>query len=143
MIEVASGISRMNSLLDETKPVIWIVDREQWPRANLRALLLDHGFDALGFMELDGALAALKDPHYPKPFIVVLELHGLSPTEEEVDALTRLSIPMVGLAGAVEMSQEWIRKIHWAALIQRPNTIGQVVDTIERLVRVSKRKSHD
>jgi hypothetical protein len=133
----------MDTPLDDAKPLIWVIDREQWPRANLRALLLDHGFDALVFVELAGALAALKDPHYPKPFIVVLELHGLSPTEEEVDTLTRLSIPMVGLAGAVEMSQEWIRKIQWAALIQRPNIIGQVVDTIEELVRVPKRKSHD
>ena len=141
IIEAASGISLMDSPLDETKPVIWIVDREQWPRANLRALLLDQGFDALGFIELDGALAALKDPHYPKPFIVVLELHGLSPTEKELGTLTRLSIPMVGLAGAVEMSQEWIQNVQWAALIQRPNTIGQVVDTIEKLVRVPKRKN--
>ena len=133
----------MDSPLDETKPVIWIIDREQWPRANLPTLLLDQGFDALGFIELDGALAALKDPHYPKPFIVVLELHGLSPTKEDLDTLGRLSIPMVGLAGAVEMSQEWIRKIQWAALIPRPNTIGQVVDTIERLVRVLKRKNKD
>jgi len=133
----------MDSPVDETKPVIWIVDREQWPRANLRALLLDQGFGALGLIELDGALAALKGPYYPKPFIVVLELHGLSPTEEEVDALTRLSIPMVGLAGAVEMSQEWIRKIQWVALIQRPKTIGRVVDTIDKLVRVSKRKNKD
>jgi hypothetical protein len=132
----------MDPNVDETMPVIWIVDREQWPRANLRALLLDRGSDALGFIELAGALAALKDPHYPRPFILVLGLRGLSPAEEEVDALTRLSIPMVGLAGAVEMSQEWIRKIQWAALIQRPNTIGRVVDTIEKLVRVSKRKNH-
>jgi hypothetical protein len=50
---------------------------------------------------------------------------------------------MVGLAGAVEMSQEWIGKIQWAALIRRPNTIGQVVETIERFLRVPKRKSHD
>ena len=39
----------------ETKPVVWIIDWEQWPRANLRALLLDRGFDAIGFRELEEA----------------------------------------------------------------------------------------
>jgi hypothetical protein len=115
------------------KPVVWIVDSQQWPRAYLRALLLERGFDGIGFMELDHALAALNAPHYPKPHVIMLELHAMAPTKEELDALIYLRIPMVALAGAVELSEEWIKKVQWAALIQRPVTIGQVADVIEKL----------
>jgi len=128
--------------LDEigTKAVVWIVDSQQWPRAYLRALLLERGFDAIGFMELAHALAALNALHYPKPHLIVLELHAISPTEEERNTLTRLHIPMVALAGAVELGEEWIKEVQWAALIQRPITIGQVVDVIEKLTAGSKKE---
>ncbi len=119
----------------EPKPVVWIIDREQWPRANLRALLLDRGFDAIGFEEIGGAMAVLKDPHQPKPSVIVIELHGLSPSKEDLDAPARLSIPIFALAGAVEMNQQWVKEFKWAALIPRPVTIGQVVDRVEKLVR--------
>ena len=128
--------------LDEigTKAVVWIVDSQQWPRAYLRALLLERGFDAIGFVELAHALAALKTPHYPKPQVIVLELHAMSPTEEERNTLTRLRIPMIALAGAVELSEGWIKEVQWAALIQRPITIGQVADVIEKLTAGLKRE---
>jgi FixJ family two-component response regulator len=116
------------------KPLVWIIDWEQWPRANLRALLLDRGFDAVGFEEIDAALAALKDLHRSKPCIIILELHSLSPSEEELDALARLSIPIVGLAGAVELSQPWVREFNWAVLTKRPITIGQIADTVVKLM---------
>ena len=117
----------------EAKPVVWIIDSQQWPRANLRALLLDRGFEAIGFIELHQALASLKDPRSQKPHIILLELHDLLPTEEELDTMIHLNIPLVGVAGAVEMGQPWMKKIKWAALIQRPVMIGQVVDAIEGL----------
>ena len=124
----------------EAKPVVWIIDSQQWPRANLRALLLDRGFDAIGFIELHQALASLKDPHYQKPHIILLELHDLLPTEEELDTVIHLNVPIVGVAGAVEIGQAWIKKVKWTALIQRPVRIGQVVDVIERLTGLSMRR---
>ena len=123
----------------ETKPVVWIVDSEQWPRAYLRALLLERGFDAIGFIELGEAFAAIDRPHYPLPRIIVLDLHGLSLREDEQDTLAQIKIPIVGIAGAVELDQEWVRKVNWAALIQRPATIGQIADTIEKLIGLPKR----
>lgn len=118
------------------KPVIWIVDRQQWPRANLRALLIDRGFDATGFVDLPQALTALKGGYYSRPDVLVLELHDLSPTEEELETLPRLSIPLIALVGAVELNQEWIERIRWTAVIRRPVTIGQVAETIEKLLHV-------
>lgn len=117
------------------KPVVWIVDCEQWPRANLRALLIDRGFDAIGFMEIDQALEGLNHPRYPKPHVIVIELHALSPTDKELDVLTRLHTPMVALAGAMEISQEWVGKVKWAVLIRRPIAIGQVADAIEKVIK--------
>ncbi len=118
------------------KRVVWIVDRQQWPRANLRALLIDRGFDAVGFVELERALTALNGPYYSKPDIIVLELNDLSPTEGELESLARLPISVIALGGAVELNQEWIRRIKWRTVIRRPVTIGQVAETIEKLLSV-------
>ena len=46
---------------------------------------------------------------------------------------------MIALAGAVELNQEWIKRVKWAALIQRPVSIGQVADAIEKLVELPKK----
>ncbi len=123
----------------ETKPVIWIIDSQQWPRAYLRGLLIERGLDAIGFIDLHQALAALNEPDYAKPRILVVELHDLSPTEEELETLACLSMPMVALAGALELNQEWIKRVKWAALIKRPISIGQVADAIEKFVELPKR----
>jgi FixJ family two-component response regulator len=125
----------MNSPSEEVKAksVVWIIDPQQWPRAYLRALLLEQGFDVIGFIELGEVLTALKNPHSLKPRVIVLELQGLSPSEDQRHTLSQITIPIVGIAGAVERNQEWIGKIKWAALIERPATIGQVADTIKKL----------
>ena len=38
------------------KPVVWIVDADHWPRAELRALLIERGYDAIGFESLVDAV---------------------------------------------------------------------------------------
>jgi hypothetical protein len=30
------------------KPGVWVVDADHWPRAELRALLIERGYDAMG-----------------------------------------------------------------------------------------------
>ena len=122
-----------------TKPAVWIINDQQWPRANLRALLIDRGFDATGFTGLREALAALNEFYLPRPHVLVIELHDLLPTEEELARLAGLRIPVIALAGAVEINQKWVKKVPWAALIRRPMTLGQVVDTIEKFTGTSER----
>jgi hypothetical protein len=34
------------------RPVVWIIDAEQWPRALLRAELIEAGYEAIGFVRL-------------------------------------------------------------------------------------------
>jgi AmiR/NasT family two-component response regulator len=116
------------------KPVIWIIDNQQWPRAYLRAELIERGFEAVGFIELAHALAALHHPYYTKPCLIVLELRGLSHKHDELHALAQIAIPIIALGGAVELNAEWAKQFEWAAVLQRPFTIGNVADLVEELV---------
>lgn len=122
--------------MDETatKPVVWIIDSQQWPRAYLRAELIARGFDAVGFLDLSQALTGLTDPNYRRPQIIVLELHGLSLRQEDLGTLARVGIPTIALGGAVELNEEVVREFKWAAVIQRPFTIGRVADVVEELL---------
>ncbi len=122
----------MNSA--QINPVIWIIDRQQWPRAALRAELLERGVEAVGFIELTDALAALKDPHSTKPQVIVLELFGLSPKQNEFDMLTSTGIPVLILCGAAELNDAPVRNHKWAAVLQRPFSIGDVVTAVDRLL---------
>jgi hypothetical protein len=116
------------------KPVIWIIDSQQWPRAYLRAELIERGFEAVGFIELAHALTALYHPYSAKPRLIVLELRGLSHKHDELDALAQIAIPIIALGGTVELNQEWIKQFEWAAVLRRPFTIGNVADVVEELV---------
>ena len=117
-----------------TKPVIWIIDRQQWPRAYLRAELIERDIEAIGFIELSEVIAALNDPNYLKPRLIILELYDLSFTRDELDALARAGIPMIALGGAVELNEELVRNFKWATVIRRPFTIGNVADVIEEIL---------
>lgn len=118
-----------------TASVVWIIDAQQWPRACLRAELIEQGIEALGFPELSQAIEALHQPGYQRPCVIVLELHGLLFKAEELKALAATGIPIVVLGGAGELSQEMVRGLRWAAMIQRPFTIGTVVETVMKLAR--------
>ena len=117
-----------------TRPSIWIIDRQQWPRAYLRAELIERGFDAIGFIEISEVMAALDDPNYLRPRLIVLELYGLSLTQRELDTLAHAGIPMIALGGSLELNEEWVRNFKWKAVIRRPFTIGRVVDILEELL---------
>ena len=116
------------------KPIIWIVDYQQWPRAYLRAELTERGFDAVGFMDLSQALIGLIDPNYRNPQAIVLELFDLFLTEKELGHLADTGIPVVVLGGAVELNEDLVREYKWAAVIQRPFTIGRVADVVVEVV---------
>jgi DNA-binding response OmpR family regulator len=117
------------------EPIVWIVDREQWPRACLRAELIERGYDTIGWVDLRDALAALARPEVPRPSAIVLELGGEPPPGAELDALERAGIPVVALAGALERTDPRTARRPWARLLARPITLGKIADEIEALVR--------
>jgi hypothetical protein len=117
-----------------TKSVIWIIDRQQWLRAYLRAEFIERGFEAIGFAKISEVITALNDPNYLKPRLIILELCDLSFTRDEFDALARAGIPMIALGGAVELNEELVRNFKWAKVMRRPFTIGNVADVIEEIL---------
>jgi DNA-binding response OmpR family regulator len=119
-----------------SSPIVWIIDAEQWPRACLRAELIERGYDAVGFVELDAALAALRRPAAVRPALAVLELRGQAIDEARLDALSTLPILLLG--GAAELADPVLHGRQFARVLPRPVSLGAVADTVEELVR-SKR----
>jgi hypothetical protein len=115
------------------EPIVWIINSQLWPRAYLRAELMERGLDAVGFPEMAPALEALQSPHRPKPRIVVLELRELPIRRDELETLAQAGIPTIVLGGVAELNQNILNDFEWAAVIRRPFTIGAVADEVERV----------
>jgi hypothetical protein len=111
---------------------VWIVGADHWPRAYLRAELIERGYDAVGFEDVADALFELARGPAPRPRLVVVDLHEPSPAETLVAALFRLGVPVVGVAGATGTAADHAGGRPWAALLRRPVTIGAIADVVER-----------
>jgi DNA-binding response OmpR family regulator len=116
------------------QPSIWIISFEPWPRAMLRAELIERGYDATGYLTVDQALVELMRNPTEKPQAIILDLGGQAITHALLSALAREGIATVILGGAVELGDPLIRKFTWAGVLRRPFTIGEVVDRIKKLV---------
>jgi DNA-binding NtrC family response regulator len=112
--------------------VVWIVDREHWPRACLRAELIERGYDAVGFLELDQAMAAIRAPDLHKPRVIVLELRDQVLTPSALESLADSKIPVIALTGAQELNNPLVRDFAWASVLSRPFALGNVADAVER-----------
>lgn len=122
----------VGAAMDEA--AIWIVDREQWPRACLRAELIERGYDAVGFLELDQAVAAIRAPNSHKPRVIVLELRDQVLTPSVLEALADSKIPVIALTSVLELNNPLIRDFTWAAVLSRPFALGNVADAVERVL---------
>jgi hypothetical protein len=114
--------------------IVWIVSSQHWPRACLRAELIERGYDAVGFLTLARALAALRRPYRALPCVIVLELCGLALQRDELEDTGRFGVPIVVLGGAVELNTPLVSEFDWEAMVQRPFAIGQVVDVVEAIL---------
>ena len=117
------------------KPVVWIVDREHWPRAYLRAELIERGFDAVGFENIVGVLTALHLRLYETPQAILIELRDLPVEREGICALIGFGVPTIALGGAVELNRQFVRETAWEAVMQRPFTIGMAADMAEKVLK--------
>src|SRR5215470_7064228 len=81
------------------EPILWVVDSEQWPRACLRAELIERGYDAYGFITIADALDSLARGATRKPQALILELRGQELTEDLMEALRNLAMPIILLGG--------------------------------------------
>jgi FixJ family two-component response regulator len=116
-------------------PLIWIVDSEHWPRAALRAELIERGYLAVGYVSLSESLAKLRAAAaQARPRSIILELRGQELTRESLQELERSSIPTIILGGIVEMNDPTIQDVKWTAALKRPVRLGEIADMIERTV---------
>jgi len=103
--------------------VIWIIDPEQWPRAFLRAELIERGYDAVGYINVEDAERTLRARF---PDAIVVELRDIS--REDVGKLFQLGVPVIGIAGQPE--PEWLTHFRWGALLRRPVSVGEIAETV-------------
>ncbi len=108
------------------EPVIWIIDAEQWPRAMLRAELIERGYDAAGFITVRDAIES-----YPtrKPDVIVVDLRG-QPIPL-VERLLKTGVPVVIVGGVPEIND--LPEGGWAAVLHRPVSLGQIADCVQQI----------
>jgi hypothetical protein len=122
---------------------VWIVDSDHWPRAYLRAELIERGYDAEGFVTLTELLVRLALAPV-RPALVVIDLQGQRPQTSQGandQPLTRLlgaGFPVLAIGGATEWEDEGLRTRPWARFLRRPLTIGEVANEADRLLARSE-----
>ena len=116
------------------EPVLWVIDSEQWPRACLRAELIERGYDPYGFITISDALEALSRGASSKPELIILELRDQNLTCELIRALRDLKVPTMVLGGNTELCEPLINEQTWQAVLKRPVSLGSIADTAQKLV---------
>jgi DNA-binding response OmpR family regulator len=116
------------------EPVVWIIDSEQWPRAFLRAELIENGDDAYGFITISDALESLSQATSLKPELVILELRGQNLTSELLDAIRNLQVPIVALGGNPELNDPLIQQQQWHAVLKRPVSLGHIAEVVQKIL---------
>ena len=117
------------------EPVLWLIDSEQWPRACLRAELIERGYDPRGFITIRDALASLPRDESSMPELIILELRGQSLNRQLVEEFANLRIPTIVLGGNAELNEPLIQQNQWAAVLRRPVSLGNIADAVEKIVR--------
>jgi hypothetical protein len=111
---------------------IWIVSADQWPRAYLRAELIERGYDAVGFVTMKDALIRLMLVRSRRPALLVVDLHGQEVKEGMRATLFREHVPLLIIADAGYREDEGLGPVVYT--LRRPLTIGAIADTVDRLM---------
>lgn len=105
---------------------------DQWPRAYLRAELIERGYDAVGFVTMKDALLRLMLARSRRPALLVVDLHGQDVTEKMGATLFREHVPLVIVADAGHREDERLGPV--IGTLRRPVTIGAIAETVDRLM---------
>jgi hypothetical protein len=112
--------------------VVYVVGADHWPRAYLRAELIERGWDAVGFASLRDCLARLITARAPRPRAIVVDLAGEAADDRLFAAVFREGIPMIAVAGAEDAASH-VRELPWAVFLRRPLTIGAIADAVAQV----------
>ncbi len=114
-------------------PTIWIIGSDHWPRAFLRAELIERGYEAVGFESVRDGLSALILRPAERPRLIVLDLRDQA-AARPVAALVDRGVPVLAIGGATAWSDEQLRHLVWAGFLRRPVSLGAVADRVDALV---------
>jgi hypothetical protein len=117
-------------------PVVWVVSGDHWPRACLRAELIERGYHALGFETVADARSALGEPDVPRPEAALVDLAGQAHDPKGIATLADLvrSIgPVVAVAGSIDAHSPELRALPWASFLARPVSLGTLADAVSAL----------
>lgn len=106
-------------------PLVWVIDADQWPRAMLRAELIERGFDAVGFITIRDAIGALMAR---RPEAIVVDARG-QPVEQ-IGRLAKIGVPMIVVAGAMEIAE--LPEV--ATVVRRPVSLGDLAQRVENVL---------
>jgi hypothetical protein len=116
------------------EPVLWVIDSEQWPRACLRAELIERGYDSYGFITIGDALDSLSRGASPIPELIILESRGQDLSPQIVAAVRDLGIPTIVLGGSLELNEPLIKEQRWELVLKRPVSLGKIADAAQKIV---------
>jgi DNA-binding NtrC family response regulator len=120
--------------MNSTNPTIWIIDSEQWPRACLRAELIERGYEAVGFVRLGRALTSIRSGRRKFPGAIFLDLRGQAMNGADLEVLAATGIPVVLLSGSVKLDDELVQRLKTAVILKRPITLGKISDLLQEIV---------
>jgi hypothetical protein len=115
-------------------PVVWVIESDQWPRALLRAELIERGYDAIGFTSADRAIVRLVVEGQRRPRLVVVDLGGQAITRGTVALLSAGGVPVIGVAGATDAAGA-PETLGFTTLLRRPISLGEIADLVDRTFR--------
>jgi hypothetical protein len=115
------------------QPVVLILMGDQWPRALLRAELLEAGYDAVGARSFEEGLALVKAAPERGPVrLVVIDQDSVAGTEaarrehDELGAgVLQILLAKTGVASPPG---------NWDRVVRRPVSIGDIVRTIRTML---------
>jgi hypothetical protein len=115
--------------LHQPGQVVWLIDPDHWPRALLRAELIERGYDAIGFTSMEDAIFRLAVERHRRPRLVLVNLSGQQVTPGAVALLGAGGVPVLGIGGATEPAA---KELALTAVLRRPVSLGQVAEAIEQ-----------
>jgi hypothetical protein len=118
-------------------PPVWIVDGDQWPRACLRAELIERGYDAVGFTTLEAMRTRLARRTIAPPRVVVVSVEGQALVEPALAALARHPTKVILTGGAAALAAPGLRAAADAnddvVVLPRPVSLGELADAVMAL----------
>jgi DNA-binding response OmpR family regulator len=115
-----------------TQRRVWVVSEDQWPRAYLRAELIERGYDAVGFVALKDAVVRLMLARSQRPDLLVVDLPAVELDDELRATLFREGVPVLVITSADATDGGEAGPV--IETLRRPITIGAIADTVQRLL---------